>query len=224
MRLRDYLSISERRQRQLSRAMQLTLFGLLFIALERGSPSLIVTVSVGLAATFIPAILERDYHIPMDAGLTLWITAAVFMHTLGVVGIPGTGQSLYRAVWFYDHLTHALSATVVAGVGYATVRAFDEHSDGTDLPPRFTFVFILVFVLAFGVIWELLEFGVDIVNQHTGYGTTGFTQHGLEDTLMDLVFNTIGGVIVAIWGTAYLTDVSDALQERFADRQSSPEK
>ncbi|MFC7071535.1 hypothetical protein ACFQJ7_16630 [Halovenus rubra] len=214
MSVRTRLSLSEQHQRQLSRAMQLTLFGLLFVALERQEAALLVTVSVGLAVTFLPALLERDHEIPMNAGLTLWITGAAFLHTIGVVGIPGTGQSLYGSIPIYDNMTHALSASVVAAAGYATVRAFDEHADGIDLPARFMFVFILVFVTAFGVVWELLEFSIAEVAQALGSNTTGFTQHGLDDTLLDLVFDAIGGVVVAIWGTAHLTDLSDALWDR----------
>jgi hypothetical protein len=220
MSVRSRLVLSEQRQRHLSRGMQLTLFGLFFIALERQEPALMVTVTVGLAVTFLPAILERDHEIPMNPGLTLWITGAAFLHTLGVVGIPGTGQSLYGSITLYDNLTHALSASVVAGAGYATVRAFDEHSAGIDLPSRFMFVFILVFVTAFGVIWELLEFAIAEVAGALGSETTGFTQHGLDDTLMDLVYDALGGVVVAIWGTAYLTDVSDAIWRRMADQES----
>lgn len=203
--------------------MQLILFGLLFIAVDRREPSLIVTVTIGLTATFLPALLERDYEIPMNAGLTLWITAAAFLHTIGVVGIPGTDQSLYTSISFYDDITHALSSSVVAGVGYATVRAFDEHSEGIVLPPRFMFVFILVFVMAFGVCWEILEFSIDVVGNAIGGGTAGFTQHGLEDTLTDLVFDTLGGVLVAVWGTAHLTDVSEAIWTRITDNQTNSE-
>jgi hypothetical protein len=221
MRLRTRLGISTRQQEYLARGMQLVLFGLLFVALERQSPNLVVTVSTGLAVTFLPAILERDLELPMDAGITLWITTAAFAHTVGVAGIPGTGVSLYGAIPFYDHITHALSASVVVGVGYATVRALDEHSEGIHLPERFMFVFLLVFVLAFGVAWELLEFSIDVVGTATGTGSTGFTQHGLEDTLLDLVFNTIGGVIVAIWGTVYLTGLSETIRTRLTDRQSA---
>jgi hypothetical protein len=34
-------------------------------------------------------VLERDYGVPLDAGLTLWITAAVFLHAFGRIGIRG---------------------------------------------------------------------------------------------------------------------------------------
>lgn len=79
-------------------------------------------------------------------------------------------------------------------------------------------MFIVPFVFAFGVFWELIEFGVDVVGSATGAGGAGFTHHGLNDTMLDLVFNTMGGIVVALWGTVYLTDVSGAIQERFERR------
>ena len=40
------------------------------------------------------------------------------------------------------------------------------------------------------------------------------TQYGVYDTLWDLVYNSIGGVLVALWGGVYLTDLSGTLSER----------
>ncbi len=213
MRLRDRVGITVRRQRQLVRLMEFGLVGLLFIGLERGSTGIVVNAAVALLVAQLPPLLERDYNIPMDAGLTLWITAAVFLHALGTVGLPGSELSFYRSLWWWDHLTHALSSSVVAGVGYATTRAFDAHSDRIHLPPRFMFVFILLFVVAFGVFWEVIEFGLGGAASLLGSGSV-LTQYGLRDTMLDLVFDVIGGVIVAIWGTAYLTDLVGALQRR----------
>ena len=217
MRIRDRLGFTERRQRLAVRLMEFGLVGLLFIGLERGSTGIIVNASVALLVAQLPPILERDYNLPMDAGLTLWITAAVFFHALGTVGLPGSELSFYRSLPWWDHLTHALSSSVVAGVGYATARAFDQHSDQIHLPPRFMFVFILAFVVAFGVLWEVIEFALGGAAAMLGTGAV-LTQYGLGDTMLDLVFDIIGGVIVAIWGTAYLTDVAGALGERLGRR------
>ena len=38
--------------------------------------------------------------------------------------------------------------------------------------------------------------------------------------MLDLVFDAIGGVIVALWGTAYLTDVVGLINRRY-DRSGS---
>jgi hypothetical protein len=218
VRLRDRLHIDATTQRRLSRAMQIVLVGLVFIGLDRGNVGIVANSAIALGVTYLPATLERDYHIPMDAGLTLWITTAVFLHALGTVGLPGSQFSFYQTVWWWDHLTHALSASVVAAAGYATVRAIDLHTEQVYLPPQFTFVFILLFVVAFGVLWEVLEFAVGGLASLLG-GDAVLTQYGLEDTLLDLVFDIVGGVLVAIWGTAYLGDVVGALA-RLLERRS----
>ncbi|QFU83720.1 hypothetical protein [Natronorubrum aibiense] len=204
---------SQQRQRQLSYFMELGLVGMLFVGLERGNAGIVLNTGVALAVTQLPPILERDYGIPMDPRLTLWITTAVFLHAFGTVGLPGATANLYSQVWWWDHMTHALSASLVAGVGYATVRALDEHADGIHFPQRFVAVFILLFVLAFGVLWEILEFAIALSADALGIDAV-LTQYGLADTMLDLVFDLIGGLVVALWGGAYLTDVSGAIRDR----------
>jgi hypothetical protein len=219
VRLRDRLGVSGRRQRQAVRAMQFGLVAMVGVGLERGFSKgawgIVVNAGIALAVSELPAVLERDYDIPMDAGLTLWITTAVFLHALGTMGLPGSELNFYRTTNWWDHMTHALSSSVVAGAGYATVRAVDAHDD--HLPREFVFVFILLFVLAFGVFWEVVEFVLGEAAAVYG-GAPVLTQFGLDDTMWDLVYNTLGGVVVAAWGSAYLGDVSGALRERLAAR------
>lgn len=212
MRIRDYLGITSRRQRQASRVMTFAMVGIFAIGIERGSTGVIVNTGVGLLVTQLPPILERDFGITLDPGLTLWITSAVFLHAVGVLGLPGSEVNFYASVPGWDHVTHALSSSLVAAVGYTTVRALDRHSDEIHLPPRFVFVFILLFVLAFGVVWEVIEFTITLVAEATGNATI-LTQYGLEDTMLDLVFDTICAVVVAIWGTAHLTDAVGYVEE-----------
>lgn len=210
-------SISNRLQRRLVWAMQIGLIGMFFIGIDRLNTGIIVNSLIGVAVAQLPPALQRDYDIPINPVLTLWITGAVFFHALGTVGIPGSELSFYQSVWWWDHFTHALSASVVAAAGYVTVRAIDLHTDEIELPPRFMFVFLLMFVLAFGVLWEVLEFAVSEAS-HTVGGRSVLTQYGLRDTMLDLVFDAVGAVIVAIWGTAHLSGVVRALTQRFDDR------
>ena len=217
MRVRDRLGISERRQRQLTWALELVMAGVLVVGLLNRETSVIVNAGVALGISLLVPWLERDYGVPLDAGLTLWITAAVFLHAFGTIGFPPGTTSFYRTVWWWDHVTHALSSSVVAGVGYATVRALDEHSEDIYLPPKFVFVFILMFVLAYGVFWEILEFALAEGAALLGTDTV-LTQYGLTDSLLDLLFNSIGAVVVALWGTAYLNDLSGYIRERLDGR------
>lgn len=206
-RLRDVLGISKRRQEQASRLLQLCLVGFLFIGIDRGNVGIIVNSVLALAITELPALLDRDYALPMDPALVLWLTTAVFLHALGTLG-P------YQTVWWWDHVTHAISSSLVAGAGYATTRAVESYSDAIVLPPRFLFVFLLALVLAFGVLWEVLEFGLGQMTAVMGTGQV-LTQYGLDDSMLDLVFDAAGGLLVAVWGTAYLSGMVTELVERF---------
>ena len=219
MRIRDRLGISKHRQAQLARVLQFCLVGFVFVGLYEGQLGVVVNAAVGLGVSALPAVLERDYGVPMDPALVLWVTLAVFLHALGTVGIPGTG-SFYGNVWWWDHLTHTLSSSVVAAAGYATVRAIEEHTESVYLPGRFIAVFILLFVVAFGVFWEVIEFALGGLGSLLG-GTSILTQYGLSDTMLDLLFDALGGLIVAIWGGAYLSDVTGALREKL-DRRRTP--
>lgn len=205
-RIRDILGISARRQVQASRAMQGLLVVFFLVGLWDRNVGILVNCAVAMVATELPAIVERDYEVSMDPALVLWLTTAVFLHALGTLG-P------YQTVWWWDHLTHALSASVVAGTGYATARAIDTRAPGISLPPRFMFVFLLVLTVAFGVLWEVLEFTIGAAAKTLGTGRV-LTQYGLEDSMLDLVFDLGGAAVVATWGTAYLTGVTDDIIAR----------
>lgn len=196
-------NLSETRQQQVVRAFQLVLVGVLLYGLYAANIGIIVNTAVALALTEVPALLERNYGLPMDTRLTLWIVVPVFLHAVGTVG-------LYQSIGLWDQLTHALSSSLVAAAGYTVVRALDVHADSIYLPKEFMFVFILLFTLAFGVLWELLEFGLDGVASMTGTQSV-LAQYSLENTMLDLVFDTVGGVVVALWGARYLSHVADTL-------------
>lgn len=194
-------------QARLSRLMQVALVGLAVSGLYTNSPKVVTNSAVALGVTFLPSLFERNYEVTIDPWLALWVTAAVFLHSLGSWG-------LYGSIGWWDHVTHALSATLVAGVGYITVRSIDAHHDEISLPREFVFVYIVCFVIAFGVLWELFEFGLDIVRNRTGLEMP-LAQVGLDDTIKDFVFNTIGAVLVATWGHAHLTGLAESIAERF---------
>lgn len=201
---------SVRNQRRLTRGMQAVLIGIVVYGLALGEPKAITNGTVGLAITLVPAVLKRNYEIPLDPWLGLWITLAIFLHTMGSAG-------LYARIGWWDHLTHAMSASLVAGVGYTFARAVDLHSDQIHLPKKFFFVYIFVVVLSFGVIWELFEFGLDIAADATGL-TMPLAQHGLDDTVRDLMFNSVGALVVAVFGQVHLSGVAeDVLASRYAD-------
>jgi hypothetical protein len=188
-------------QRRMTLGMQAALIALVGYGVVAGEPKAITNGTISLLITSVPALLERNYRIPLDPWLGLWITLAVFLHTAGSAG-------LYAVVGWWDHLTHAMSASLVAGVGYTFARAVDIHSDRIYLPRQFFFVYTLVVVLAFAVVWELFEFGLDVAADATGVSMP-LAQHGLDDTVLDLVFNSVGALAVAAFGQAHLMGATE---------------
>lgn len=204
----------------LVRLLQFLMVLILAAGLYYGNAGVTVNAAVGLAVTFVPGVLQRNYAFTMDLGIVLWITVAMFLHALGTLPLPGLGfVSLYSSTWWWDHLTHAMSSSLVAGAAYATTRALEEHGEYVRMPPWFMFAYLLLFVMAFGVVWELLEFYIGVVSQLLGASEI-LTQYGLDDTVLDLLYNTLGGAIVAVFGTAHLTGVASQLAARMGSRST----
>ena len=201
------VAFTDARKRAASRVLQLGVALVLAIGVAEANLSVVINAVGALAVSFLPAVLQRDYRITLSPGLTLWLTTAVLLHAVGMLG-P------YHSIWWWDHVTHTFSATVIAGLGYVTARAVDEYSDEVYLPPRFLFVYILLFTLAFGVAWEVLEFVARLLADAMGYGPF-LVQYGFEDTIVDLVFDLLGGLLVAVAGTPAFTHVVDGVVERF---------
>lgn len=219
MSIRTRVHVSERTQGGLVRALQALMVAILGIGLYTGNAGIAVNAAVGLLVTQLPALLERRFRITMSVGLVLWITLAMFLHALGTVPLLGPDfESLYGATWWWDHMTHALSSSLVVGSAYAVTRALQEHTEYIHMGPKFTFVYLLVFVMAFGVFWELIEFYIAVGAELFGVPQV-LTQYGLDDTVLDLVYNTMGGLLVAVFGTTYLTGISDQLRGRFESEE-----
>jgi hypothetical protein len=209
MTLGDVLGLSDTQERRLVRLLQSGLAGIAVYGLVTGRLGMVANGLLTLSVTLVPGLLRREYGYTMDAGLVLWITLAVVLHAVGSLG-------LYSQFSWYDEITHTVSATVVAGIGYATFRAFEQHSDAIDVPSTFRGVFVVVFVLAFGVGWEVFEFGAPVVARWLGVGSP-VTVYGIDDIVTDFVFNGVGAVLVALWGTEYTRGAVGFLRRRLDD-------
>ena len=208
----DYPSLEERLPLPASvqwwfvQALRAGLAAMVAYALITFDMGTVTNVAPMLAITFVPTLLRRRYGLPFDTGLTLWITLVVFLHAAGSFYI-------YERSFWWHNVTHPLSATLVGGVGYVAIRTLDELREEIHLPPPLIPGMVVLFVLAFGVFWEIGEFAQDIVASATGLEMP-LAQHGLDDTMTDIIFNTIGAIVVALWGLPYLTDLTDAITDR----------
>ncbi|WP_257299198.1 hypothetical protein [Haloarchaeobius sp. FL176] len=198
------------RLRLLNRTLQVGLVGILAFGILARNVSVVVNALAGFGVTLVPAVLARDRELLLDPRFTLVVSAAVFLHSIGMVG-------LYDRVWWWDHLTHTFSATVVAVVAYTVVWAVDVHRDDIHLPPPFTGLFVLAFVLAMGVLWEAAEFLARVVAIALGQQPV-LILYGLEDSMFDLLFDLLGGIVVMVFATTRLRHWGEDLAD-WVDRR-----
>ena len=178
-----------------SRGMQAGMVAVVLGGVITGNFVWVPAASVSLVISAIPSILRRDLSIVLPVELNLWIVLALFLHVIG--GASG----FYDNLPGWDHLTHAMSSSLVAALAFVVVVALDKYVESIYLPDSFLALFILMFTMAMGVSWEIMEYLVD--------GLTGSNmQYSLSDTMVDLLFDSFAGMVVAAYGAYYLKSVS----------------
>lgn len=194
--------------RLVTHGLQALLVALAAYALVSLSVGELLNVGIPLAIAATPTVLRRVYGYRVNPVVGLWIALSAALHVVGTFG-P------YQNIGWYDQVAHAVSASLVAGIGYAVFRALDRDHEGIVIPTRLQFVFLFVFATAFGVLWEIAEFGTGLVAAWLG-GDPVLAQYGLDDAVYDLLFNAVGAVLVAVFGTDYFRSVTRMI-ERSSD-------
>lgn len=141
----------------------------------------LLVIGAGLAVGVGPSTL-------VGSGLVVWVALAGFVHSLGMLG-P------YDSIWWWDLLTHALSAALLTAFLYAGVLvvggATAEASEATVI------TMTVALVLVAGIFWELLELLARDVA--TRYDVDPMLVHyGWRDTAVDLVVDLAAAVVVVV--------------------------
>lgn len=192
----------ESRLKLLSRGMQAAMIGVALSGIATQHHTWVMSALLSLLVSEIPSILRRDLNIVLPVELNFAIVLALFLHVVG--GFSG----LYDNVPGWDHITHALSASLIAALAFVLVVAVDKYADSIRLPRMFLAVFILIFTMFVGVVWEIMEF----VNDEL---TGSRLQYSLSDSMMDLLFDGFAGLVVAVAGAQYLLHTTP---EHFIER------
>lgn len=179
-------------------------------SLTAGEYFLGFSAGIAFLLTLVPSLMTRNMRLCLPWEVNLFIAVSLYLHVMGHVG----GYYVLFAP-YYDKLTHLVSSVTVALLAFfAAVLA--EHQGDIRLTRAAIVIFILTFTLAAGAAWEIYEFTFDQT-----LGTD--LQHGNTNTMVDLIVDLIGAVIVAIFAAIAL-----AREERvqfirlFADPSSSP--
>jgi hypothetical protein len=146
---------------------------------------------LGLLLSMAPSTLKRNYNITLPWVLDLLIASALFLH------IGGGVLNAYHTIPGYDTLTHFVSSAFVAFLSFVVIYILEEHWKGLHMDKYAMAFIVIVTTMAMGVVWEFNEWATDLI-----FGT--HEQWGLNDTMKDLLVDTIAGIVMALVGVSLI--------------------
>ncbi|MFC6718052.1 hypothetical protein ACFQGT_10480 [Natrialbaceae archaeon GCM10025810] len=176
--------------RALERGIRYALLAVFVVGFRRRDPGAVVNAVVAGMGTYLPDLVERAYGVEVRPWQRAYVQAAMITHAVGMLG-P------YDEVWWWDHLTHAHSSSILGGAVFAISRR-----RGRDPRPR-----VVAAVACLGLLWEVVEYGIHVAASRLGVEPI-LVSYGRRDTVLDLCFDLVGAVLVLAFGDRVLDDMA----------------
>ena len=176
--------------------VNLLLFGLILYALFTQNYEMVFMGILMIGVSLVPLYLKaaHDVHIPaMFIYITIvFIFASVFLGQFG---------GLYDRWHWYDAFLHFISAMVFGFIGFLLFYVYYAHNK-LKFPRSLMLFFALFFVLGVGGLWEIIEYGID------NFFGTNMQVGSLDDTMIDLIVDGLGGLVSIIICSLYLSKIT----------------
>ncbi|KOR79417.1 hypothetical protein AM232_13920 [Bacillus sp. FJAT-21352] len=140
-------------------------------------------VVCGVIPLSLALFTKLQFNLPIIISYLIFLFGSQFLGS--ILGWYGLG--------WWDTFLHLLSGALLAFTGIALYERLVYRNAGKEISPWFVFLFTLSFSALGGVIWEIYEFSSDQLFGMTLQGG------GNKDTMIDLIADTIGGLIIAVW-------------------------
>jgi len=183
------------------------ILAVLVVALRRRDVASAVNAAGSATVALLPLLLAALAPLAFDTGLTvghalpLWLAGAGLFHSIGMLG-P------YDSIAWWDVLTHAVTASLLAALAYAGLLVVGASS-------LVAAVLTVIGTLVAGVLWELLELVARDVGRRFDVEPV-LVNYGWRDTAGDLVVDAV--VALAIVAVDLRTFVPLAAQAERATR------
>lgn len=154
-------------------------------------------VATGIVlVTFVPLMITRRYQLQIPPQFQLLAIAFVFASLF-----LGEVRGYYTRFWWWDTLLHTISGLLLGIIGFLLVHILNEMEDvGLHMKPGFVAVFAFMFAVGVGAIWEIFEFTMDSLFGMNMQKPTLSDPSGLTDTMFDLIADTVGALIMCLFG------------------------
>jgi uncharacterized membrane protein YjdF len=179
---------------------------------------------LGIAIMFLPFILEKHWNLAITN--RMHILFVIFLYCAIVLGEV---RSFYYKIPHWDSLLHYFSGAMLGVIGFSIIDTLnDSKSVRVYMTDKFVAVFSFCFALSLGALWEIYEFvgdGVLSLNMQKYAledGTLLIGRLALQDTIKDLIVDSLGAITVIVFG--YVTagrkkKANDPLWQNAADEK-----
>ena len=170
--------------------------GLVLFLLRRNWENVFLTAVV-ILLTLVPAFLTRRYRVVVPPEFQLVAATFVFLSLF-----LGSAMDFYYRFWWWDIVLHTASGFLLGIIGFVALFVLNQTDQVRPaMKPRFICFFGVTFAVTLGVAWEIFEFVADRIRPEFNMQSN---ETGVRDTMVDLIVDTIGAVVVAFMGYAYL--------------------
>lgn len=174
--------------------LQSAIFVLFIVAVRQRNAAAAINALGAFVLALLPVVVEIVLQATLNRVvlfgpiLPVWVAAAGFLHSLGMLG-------LYEATRWWDHLTHTVSAALVAALLYASVIVTLPEIAGISNSSGLVVTVTVAFTFAIGVFWELIELTSRDVGKRFDIEPV-LIHYGWRDTAVDLGFDVVGALLV----------------------------
>ena len=170
--------------------------GLVLFLVRRNWENVFLTAVV-IGLTLVPTLLYRRYRVVIPPEFELVAAVFIFLSLF-----LGSALDFYYRFWWWDLVLHTASGFLLGIIGFVALFVLNQTDRVRPaMTPAFISFFGVTFAVTLGVVWEIFEFAVDRVWPHANMQST---ETGVRDTMVDLIVDAAGAVIVALMGYAYL--------------------
>jgi len=170
----------------------LLILSTIYLILKQDYPFAFISMVATLLA-FAPVLINWKYKVNLPWSIEFLIAFILYMH------IFGAALDLYDKIYLWSPLMHFLLTALTALLAFIIVYTLNLTKQ-VKISNFMIGFFTVIFSLAIGALWEILEFAID-----SNLGTHLQSDFGLPaivDTMWDLIWDGIAGIFVALIGTS----------------------
>ncbi|MBQ2825943.1 MAG: hypothetical protein IJF13_01860 [Clostridia bacterium] len=167
---------------------------------------MLVQCVLGVIVMILPSIITKKLRLEIPS--TMYLIYWVFLYCAIFLGEI---RNFYYHVPHFDTILHTFSGAMLGALGFSFISLLNkEPRINLILSPAFVALFAFCFGVTFGALWEIYEFSVDGimgVNMQkfaSSDGTDLIGRMALEDTMKDIIVDTVGAFASSLFGYAAL--------------------